>query len=44
MAADADALHKAKEQLDRQSVHLHETSIAQSLRDMSVSPTNKPSS
>ena len=43
MAADADALHKAKEQLDRQSVHLHETSIAQSLRDMSVSPTNKPS-
>ena len=43
MAANADALHKAKEQLDRQSVHLHETSIAQSLRDMSVSPTNKPS-
>ena len=43
MAADADALHKAKEQLDRQSVHLHETSIAQSLRDMRVSPTNKPS-
>jgi len=43
MAANADALHKAKEQLDRQSVHLHETSIAKSLREMRVSPTNKPS-
>ncbi|MSR34691.1 MAG: hypothetical protein EXS12_07870 [Phycisphaerales bacterium] len=42
MAADADALHKAKEQLDRQSVHLHETSIAQSLREMRVAPTSKP--
>jgi molecular chaperone DnaK (HSP70) len=42
MAADANALHKAKEQLDRQSVHLHETSIAQSLREMRVTATPKP--
>ena len=44
MAADADALHKAKEQLDRQSVHLHETSIAKSLREMRVTATPKPTS
>ena len=42
MAANANALQQAKEQLDRQSVRLHETSIAQSLRDMRVTPTNKP--
>ena len=42
MAANADALHKAKEQLDRQSVHLHETSIAKSLREMRVTATPKP--
>ena len=41
MAANADALHKAKEQLDRQSVHLHETSIAKSLREMRVTATPK---
>ena len=41
MAANADALHKAKEQLDRQSVRLHETSIAQSLREMRVTATPK---
>ena len=44
MAADADALQKAKEQLDRQSVRLHETSIAKSLREMRVTATPKPTS
>ena len=44
MAANADALHKAKEQLDRQSVRLHETSIAQSLREMRVTATPKTTS
>jgi molecular chaperone DnaK (HSP70) len=44
MAANADALHKAKEQLDRQSVRLHETSIAKSLREMRVTATPKPTS
>jgi molecular chaperone DnaK (HSP70) len=44
MAANADALHKAKEQLDRQSVHLHETSIAKSLREMRVTATPKTTS
>ncbi|MCE9620215.1 MAG: Fe-S protein assembly chaperone HscA [Planctomycetes bacterium] len=41
-AVDANAMQKAKELLDRQSVHLHETSIAQSLRDMRVSAAPKP--
>ena len=44
MAANADALHKAKDQLDRQSVRLHETSIAQSLREMRVTATPKTTS